>query len=205
MSTITTTRGTRTSRAVNILLWSAQVLLALLFLFAGVAKLRMGGAVLARFTGLPGAFMVFIAVAEIAGALGLVLPGLFRVKRLLTPVAAVGLVTIMAGATTVMAAAGQAGAFMPFTVGIVAALVAHGRRGWLTGARRDPPDRLSWRRKLHQSAGRFACVRNAVSGSPRHPGLGRAVLARRPPAGPAAAEAGALTAAVDRAAVRSTH
>ncbi len=127
----------RASAARSVLLWSVQALLALLFLFAGATKLRMSAALLAQFTGLPGAFMKFIAVAEIAGALGLVLPGVFRVKRFLTPVAAVGLVTIMAGATTVMAAAGQAGAFVPCTVGILAALVARGRRSWLAPRRPD--------------------------------------------------------------------
>ncbi len=128
---MSTPTASRRSRAVHVLLWSVQVLLAFVFLFAGIVKLRMGAATLAQFTGLPGAFMLFIAVAEIAGALGLVLPGLFGVKRSLTPLAAVGLVTIMAGATTVMASTGQAGAFMPCTTGILAALVAHGRRGWL--------------------------------------------------------------------------
>jgi len=138
MSAKLTAQIARASRPINVLLWSAQALLAILFLFAGVMKLRMGGAVLARYTGLPGAFMIFIAVAEISGALGLVLPGLLRVKRMLTPVAAVGLVTIMAGATTVMAAAGRAGAFVPCAVGVVAALIAHGRRGWLTTRAPDP-------------------------------------------------------------------
>ncbi len=126
------TPASRRSRAAHVLLWSVQVLLALLFLFAGVVKLRMGAATLAQSTGLPAAFMLFIAAAEIAGALGLVLPGLFGVKRFLTPLAAVGLVTIMAGATTVLASAGQAGACMPCTVGILAGLVAHGRRSWLS-------------------------------------------------------------------------
>ena len=138
MSTIGNSRSARTSCAVNALLWVAQMLLAGLFLLAGFLKLRMGAAVLARFTGLPGGFMIFIAIAEVAGALGLVLPGLFRVRRSLTPVAAVGLVTIMAGATTFMASAGQVGAVVPCTVGVVAALIAHGRRGWLTRPATDP-------------------------------------------------------------------
>ncbi len=120
------------------LLWIAQIALAALFLFAGAVKLRMPAAVLAQFSGLPGAFLKIIAVAEIAGALGLVLPGLFRVARGLTPAAAVGLVTIMAGAVTVTAAHGPVTqAIMPFVVGILAALVAHGRRQW---ARRSPSD-----------------------------------------------------------------
>jgi len=114
-----------------VLLWVVQILLALLFLFAGVMKLTMPTAALAQMTGLPGAFMKFIAVAETLGALGLVLPGLLRIGRGLTPVAAVGLVTIMAGASTVTIANGPAApALLPAAVGILAALVARGRREW---------------------------------------------------------------------------
>ncbi len=132
--------ATRTSRAANVLLWITQIALAALFIFAGAMKLRMPAAVLAQFTGLPGGFLKFIAVAEIAGALGLVLPGLFRVARGLTPAAAVGLVTIMAGAVTVTAAHGPATqAIMPFAVGLLATLVAHGRRGWARPSASDQP------------------------------------------------------------------
>ena len=127
MSTTTTGR----TRAANAALWTAQVILALLFLFAGVAKLRMSAALLEQFTGVPGALMKFIAVAESAGAGGLVLPGLFRVRRFLTPVAATGLVTIMAGAVTLTASHGPiAGALVPLIVGTLAGTVAHGRRAW---------------------------------------------------------------------------
>jgi hypothetical protein len=120
-----TTRGTRA-------VWAIQIVLALLFLFAGGMKLVMPAAVLAQVTGLPGAFMKFIAVAEVSGALGLVLPGLFRVQQKLTPLAAVGLVTIMSGAAVVTLEAGQgAAAAMPLVVGCLAAFVAHRRRSWL--------------------------------------------------------------------------
>jgi len=130
MSAITS--FSRKPRAARVALWSVQIVLALLFLFAGIAKLRMSAAVLEQFTGVPGAFMKFIAIAEISGALGLVLPGLFRVKRFLTPVAAVGLVTIMAGATTLMATHGPvSGAALPFVVGVLVAAVACRRRSWL--------------------------------------------------------------------------
>ena len=139
MPAITPFRRGRNKRAVNALLWSVQVLLALLFLFAGVVKLRMSAALLEQFTGVPGAFMKLIAVAEISGALGLVLPGLLRIKQALTPLAAVGLVTIMAGAVTLTASHGPAAqAVMPFVVGILAALVAHWRRGWIRPRPSDP-------------------------------------------------------------------
>ncbi len=141
MATLSSSRRRSSGRGANVLLWIVQVLLALVFLFAGVMKLRMSGALLAQFTGLPGSFMHFIALAEIAGALGLVLPGIFRVARGLTPIAAVGLVTIMAGATTLTVVTGPvAMVLMPFTVGLLAATVAHRRRHWLESSGSDQPE-----------------------------------------------------------------
>jgi hypothetical protein len=119
------------SRSRHVGLWIAQWLLALLFLFAGIVKLTMPAPALARQTGLPGWFMRFISVAEIAGALGLVLPGLLRIRRGATPLAACGLIIIMVGAVALsLARMGLSAAVMPFTVGIVLLLVVHGRRDW---------------------------------------------------------------------------
>jgi uncharacterized membrane protein YphA (DoxX/SURF4 family) len=120
------------NKAANVLLWTAQVLLALLFLFAGVAKLAMPAAVLTQRSGLPIGFLRFIALAEISGALGLVLPGLLRIRRDLTPLAALGLIVIMAGATTLTATTqGAAPAAFPLAVGIVLGLVVQRRRSWM--------------------------------------------------------------------------
>lgn len=134
MSTIHAIRNGRTTSRGNKALWAVQVLLALVFLFAGGMKLAMPAATLAQFTGLPGGLMKFIGVAEFSGALGLVLPGLFAIKRLLTPIAAVGLVTIMSGAVVLTVGTGQvAGALVPFIVGSLAILVARKRWSWLVG------------------------------------------------------------------------
>ena len=86
--------------AINVLLWVVQGLLAALFLFAGGMKLVLPLEALAGPIALPGLFMRFIGVAEVAGALGLVLPSLLRIQPRLTPVAAGRLVIIMIGATT---------------------------------------------------------------------------------------------------------
>src|SRR4051812_35813568 len=91
-----------TPKTTNRLLWTAQVLVALLFLFAGVMKFIMPpekmqeGPVV-----LPLAFLYFIGVCECLGALGLLLPGLTRVRTSLTPLAAAGLTIIMIGAVVV--------------------------------------------------------------------------------------------------------
>lgn len=62
------------------------------------------------------------------GALGLVLPGLLRVRPELTPLAAAGLVIIMIGATVIMWAGGMvAVALMNLVIALLAAFVAYGR------------------------------------------------------------------------------
>ena len=138
----------------NIALWIVQGLLAALFMFGGVAKLTMPIQEIADGIGLPAWFIVFIAVAEVAGALGLILPGLTKIRTGLTPLAALGLVVIMIGATVLTAngAGGgdPTGAVVPFVTGILAAFVAYGRTR-LAPSRR-PIRALPRRRVLRQVA-----------------------------------------------------
>jgi len=113
---------------VNRTLWVVQILLALLFLFAGGAKLVLPVAEMTKQIALPGAFLRFIAVVEILGAAGLVLPGAFKIRTGLTPLAAAGLVIIMIGATVITLRTGAvAMAMFPLVVGMLAAFVAYGR------------------------------------------------------------------------------
>ena len=112
----------------NRLLWVIQVLLALLFLFAGGTKLVMSAAELTGQTPLPAWFLRFIGVMEILGGLGLVLPGMLRIRTALTPLAAAGLSIIMAGAVVIsIQAMGPAMATLPFVAGALALFVAYGR------------------------------------------------------------------------------
>lgn len=113
----------------NTLLWTVQGLLALLFLFAGGSKLVMPLSAMQQGPiALPGWFLRSLGVAEVLGGLGLVLPGIFRVRQSLTPLAAAGLVAIMIGATVItVAGIGVAAAAFPFTVGALALTVAYGR------------------------------------------------------------------------------
>src|SRR5690242_13487549 len=95
--------GSATSRRMTYALWTAQVLLAFTFLFAGGSKFVMS---VQEMTAqmpvpLPGWFLHFIGVCEVLGALGLILPGLLNIKPGLTPLAAAGLVIIMTGATVI--------------------------------------------------------------------------------------------------------
>ena len=110
----------------NALLWTLQILLAALFLFAGVTKFLIPDEQLTAGSPLSAAFIHFIGVAEILGALGLVLPGLTKIQPRLTPLAAAGLVIIMIGATVLTFSAGIAAVF-PFAIGILCGAVAYGR------------------------------------------------------------------------------
>jgi len=115
-------------RKTNAFLWTVQGLLAALFLFAGGMKLVMPIAALTAQTPLPGTFIRFVGVLELAGALGLVLPGLARIHTELTPLAAAGLVLIMCGATGATLVIGPAaGAIVPILVGALLAIVTYGR------------------------------------------------------------------------------
>jgi hypothetical protein len=113
----------------NVLLWIVQILLGLLFLWAGALKLILP---LEQLKGpgpdFPGWFLRTIGVAEVLGGLGLMLPGLFRVKTGLTPLAATGLVIIMIGATVIGLMTGPITfAIIPLVCGLLAAFVAYAR------------------------------------------------------------------------------
>ena len=112
----------------NIALWIAQGLLAAIFLFAGGMKFVMSIEEMTKQIPMPGWFLRFIAVCEVLGAIGMILPGLLRIRPGLTPLAAAGLVIIMIGATVVtVMTGGIAMALIPLVVGIIAAFVAYGR------------------------------------------------------------------------------
>ena len=85
--------------AINVMLWIAQLLLAAAFGMAGVMKSTQSIPELTAAMGWPGdlppVLVRFIGAAELAGALGLVLPSATRIRPLLTPLAAMGLVIVM--------------------------------------------------------------------------------------------------------------
>jgi uncharacterized membrane protein YphA (DoxX/SURF4 family) len=112
----------------DVVLWVVQALLAALFLFAGGMKLMLPLEALTGPLPLPGMFMRFLGVAEVLGAIGLILPRVFRIRQGLTPLAAAGLVIIMTGATVIMFTMGGVGqALVPLIVGLLSIAVAYGR------------------------------------------------------------------------------
>ena len=120
----------------NIVLWIIQILLALLFLFAGVTKLLPIIPMPPPPPGMwmpPMWFLKFIGLCEFLAALGLVLPGLFHRQQYLTVWAAIGLTIIMIGAVVVsVMAMGVAAGVFPLIVLLLCVLVAYGRRTYLT-------------------------------------------------------------------------
>jgi len=114
------------TKALGVALWTAQITLAMLFLFAGVMKFVMPVKEMTRDSSLPGSFFHFIGAMEVLGAIGLVLPCLLRISPFLTPVAACGLVIIMAGATVTSIPMGWI-SLLPLFVGVAAAFIAYGR------------------------------------------------------------------------------
>jgi putative oxidoreductase len=86
----------------NIVLWILQILLALAFLAAGIPKAFQSIDTLAKRLSwtreVPAAFVRFIGIAEILGAIGLILPVLTHILPWLTIAAAIGLVLTMISA-----------------------------------------------------------------------------------------------------------
>ncbi|HEY0257915.1 MAG TPA: DoxX family protein [Candidatus Methylacidiphilales bacterium] len=85
----------------KIALWISQILLALVFFLTGAIKLFAFDelAASAPYLADQPALATFIGIAELAGAIGLILPGLTGVFPFLTTWAAIGVATILVLAT----------------------------------------------------------------------------------------------------------
>jgi uncharacterized membrane protein YphA (DoxX/SURF4 family) len=94
----------------NIVLWILQVLLAIQFLFHGwifvFPPAEMVDVMNASF---PPGLRIFIGVAELLAAVGLVLPGVTRILPWLTILAAAGLMIVTASATVLHLVRGEIG------------------------------------------------------------------------------------------------
>jgi hypothetical protein len=114
----------------SLALWIVQGLLALLFLGLGLMKLVIPLDDPAMTMGLPVLFIRFIGLAEVLGAVGLIVPGLLKVRTGLVPIAAAGLAIVTVGATIFHLANGDgiATASFPLVVALLSGFVAYGRR-----------------------------------------------------------------------------
>jgi uncharacterized membrane protein len=113
----------------NALLWVVQVLLALFFAVAsGAPKLFLPAESLALPVPLPEALVRFIGVCEVLGALGLILPGVLRIRTGTTTVAAACLALLTVCATVYQLVANQPGsAVFAVAVGLICGTVAYAR------------------------------------------------------------------------------
>ncbi len=89
----------KNNKTLNIALWVAQVLLAAMFLMAGVMKstqpIEQLGTSLPWVNDVSSGLVRFIGISELLGGIGLLLPALLRIKPIFTPLAALGLFIIM--------------------------------------------------------------------------------------------------------------
>jgi putative oxidoreductase len=118
------------SKGLRIGLWVVQVLLALVFAMSGGMKLAVPYEELLKqgpwVRNVPEGLVKFIGVAEVSGALGVILPAATRIKPLLTPLAAAGFVVIMVLASGLHVSLGQP-PILQVILGGLAAFVAWGR------------------------------------------------------------------------------
>jgi uncharacterized membrane protein YphA (DoxX/SURF4 family) len=120
------------SKAWNISLWIAQIILAAMFLMVGIMKLTQPIekllASLPALKDVSPALIRFIGFSEFLGAVGLILPSLLRIKPKLTVWAAIGIIVIMLLAILFHISHGQVSAIgMIIVIGLIAAFVAWGR------------------------------------------------------------------------------
>ncbi|MEO8591366.1 MAG: DoxX family protein [Flavobacteriales bacterium] len=116
------------TRKQNTAVWIAQGILCLAFGIAGVMKLTLSMEALTAILMWPGAMpeevVRLIGVAELAGALGLVLPMLTGIRPILTSYAAFGLMVLMIGAVGYHLMLFQGGMLIPSIIlGVLAAYV----------------------------------------------------------------------------------
>lgn len=122
----------KNNKAINIVLWIAQGLLALMFIMAGAMKASQPVEALAESlpwaTSTPLGLIRFIGISELLGGLGLLLPSLFKMKPKLTVYAAYGIAVIMLLALGFHASRGEFSAIgVNLTILVIALFVAWGR------------------------------------------------------------------------------
>lgn len=114
----------------NVVLWILQVLLALAFAAHGWLFLAPPPEIKVQMdANLPQWFQLFMGVAEVSAAIGLILPGLTRVMPFLVTWAAVGIMIIMVSATGFHAVRGEySSAVTTFILLLMATFLVYGRQ-----------------------------------------------------------------------------
>jgi putative oxidoreductase len=115
----TAVRRTGWARTARVGRWAARIALAAQFVVGGVLKLTADPAMVAMFDsiGAGQGLRLFIGACEVAGAVGLLVPGLVRL-------AATGLVLLMIGAAVTNVVALQISPAVPLVLLVLATVVA---------------------------------------------------------------------------------
>ena len=117
------------SRGLNIALWILQALMAALFFWHGQFSVFPPADMVAMINENIGpGLRVFIGIAEILAAAGLILPGLTRILPSLTALAAAGLMIVMSSASVFHLVRGEtASAISAFVIFLLVTAVAYTR------------------------------------------------------------------------------
>jgi len=120
------------SKALNIILWVAQIILASSLIWASMLKLFQPVAQLAVMwpwvAQVPVALVKFTGIVDLSGALGLILPQLIRFKPKLTPITAICIIVLMICASIFHIRRGEASVIgVNIGFAIIAAFIAWGR------------------------------------------------------------------------------
>ena len=122
----------KSQRNWNVALWIAQAILSIIFLWGGYMKLFAPVEKLNAmwpWTGqIPKLLLKFTGIVDALGGIGLILPGLLRIKPKLTALAALGIIVLMALAIAFHLSRGEGsviGANIVFA--IIAGFIAWGR------------------------------------------------------------------------------
>jgi hypothetical protein len=115
------------------LIWTLQLLLAVVFVFTGGLKLitpwvdMQTNAMWAYTQDFNEPIMRLIGVAELAGGIGMIVPALTGILPQLTGIAGVALALLMSGAVATHLRRGEAGWPVPLVLTGLALVVAYGR------------------------------------------------------------------------------
>ena len=120
------------SKGLNITLWIAQIVIAGMFIMAGFMKstspIEQLSTSLPWTKDVPVWLVRFIGISEFFGALGLILPSLLKIKPVLTPLAALGIIAIMVMAAFFHITRTEfSGIALSLSLGLVAAFIGWGR------------------------------------------------------------------------------
>jgi hypothetical protein len=122
----------KSSKIIHLILWIVQVVLAASFVWAGLMKLFQPTEKLSAmwpWAGeVPVALLKLTGIVDLLGAVGLILPSLFRIKPKLTPIAAIGVIVLMLCAGIFHIVRGEASViWVNIAFAAMAAFIAWGR------------------------------------------------------------------------------